>query len=294
MINLLKQHNIEIGYFDYSYNPTAIEWWENGEQTTVQINIGQYEVDQSIEVQVWFSNDDDDTLAFQSVFSDNSVKKTFVAESIARERYHSMELTFDDEQMAYSTSSLEDSKSILEDILSCISSEQLSSKEEGDRDKFLKPVAGEALSKLIENLNMNDIHQDPEELLEITKGTVEFDGFGYLIELLNDLNANQSEPSSRNEAIKTVCKQYLKNIIKDLQIELEGEDEELSDVETSLLFGLLCDEPSNEIVVTNGIDENDVEEKTVQALNKISVDNKQELVDFIEESEHIHLFNIIE
>ena len=76
-------------------------------------------------------------------FLGDKVKRTFLHHDVGRNKCHSFEIDFDDEEQAWYTDSSKDSRGIIKEVLSFLKSAALLEKNPGDPEKYKIPEASD-------------------------------------------------------------------------------------------------------------------------------------------------------
>ncbi|NRB39481.1 MAG: hypothetical protein HRU20_13590 [Pseudomonadales bacterium] len=245
MEDLLTEHGITSGCFNYQYQDANIDWWPANNQTAI-IETGIFESDNTQNILLWIGDEKQRDLAFQTTFINKDIKRTFIHEHIGRDHFGHIELAYDDEAQVFYTDSYDDSLTIAKQLFAFISHTPLTSKEEGDTSAFSAPKMGDELHRFAELLDMNKVDNSNTEQIQYFFGIyAEFNGGVRSIAKLNQeletISAEQAQiPQPRYNAIKEQLAAFIERMMDYFCSDYKlAEGDSLNEEEKALLQGLV-------------------------------------------------------
>lgn len=187
MEQLLAQYGMDMQYRGYLYAAQPIDWWDSEQLTQIAIYTGIYEKIQYREIRIFFVNGDTETLALGVIFLDDYLRTANLSTDVAKKQFQDIHLTYNDKWDIYESDSYQDSKNMLQFLLSLLSETTLCQTIELDRMQYQASSANEELQSLLDDIERNNCINDPDRLDDFMRITIICQPFEAFIDLYRDL-----------------------------------------------------------------------------------------------------------
>ncbi|WP_196889834.1 hypothetical protein [Aureivirga sp. CE67] len=229
MKEILQSIGIEnLNSFIYEFDSVRIDWWDNKNETSIEIEIHEIE-NEVFELNVVFCPEVEGiverTIILNSIFKFNSLENNaFIAKVICENLIPENTFTFSEEQNTYIIETFEDLKNVFKIISNLISNKDpklimdLNKVEDFDEEEMPYDV-GDNLDHFIGMMYMNSIEITKENIIEYIGMALEFEGKEYFEILKEEVDVELHQDFQGDYGIETDGLELIKDTIRNYTLE---------------------------------------------------------------------------
>lgn len=192
MIQKLKKTGIDrLDNFMYEFAPINLPWWDEDNQTALEIEVRTHDDKKDYSMCVVFCPDAEGlverTIVFYAAFNEHELTETtLVDKDVLEHLQDNIQLEYSENQNAYFTDDMNESKSILSHILHLVKDQETMERfelEDGEGEL----EEGDILDHFVGMLQINSAEFTKENITKYLQMGIEYEGQDYLQALRDDI-----------------------------------------------------------------------------------------------------------
>lgn len=197
MIQKLKKTGIDqLNNFLYEFKSIDLPWWDADNKTSLEIEVRQHTDKNDYSLCVVFCPDAEGllerTIVFYAAFNESDLTETtLIDKEVLENLQDSSTLEFSEDQNAYFTDSMNESKSILSHILFLVRDQPTVERFELDENETGELKEGDTLDHFIGMMQINSEEITKESINQYLAMGMEYEGQEYLEALQEDVKNGQ-------------------------------------------------------------------------------------------------------